>query len=87
MEDVRLVAEAYNYLGQSLGLRASIQGYAVVQYKPMFTYFSYMDYNYLNSSAYQRPFVTLVRYGGNQPGYSSPGGLNWVPVQRPQRDG
>ena len=79
LEDVRLVAEAYNYLGQSLGLRASIQGYAVVQYKPMFTYISYMDYNYRNSSAYQRPFVTLVRFGGNQPGYTSPGGLNWAP--------
>ena len=79
VSSVRLVAEAFNSYNDSLGLRASVQAYAVVKYQPMFTYLSYMDYNYLNSSAYQRPFVTLVRYGGNQPGYSSLGGTNWVP--------
>jgi len=39
-----------------------------------------MDYNSQNSSAYERPFVTLVRYDGNNPGYSYVGDANTAPI-------
>jgi hypothetical protein len=53
--------------------------FAVVDYSPHFTYFTYMDYNALNSSAYERPFVVLLRYNGNSPGYSYSGDINTDP--------
>ncbi|HEV2226246.1 MAG TPA: hypothetical protein VGR56_05505 [Nitrososphaerales archaeon] len=73
-----LNATATNSYGEKVGTNATTVYVAVVAYKPMFTYTTYVDYNNLNSSAYRRPFVTLVRYGGNMPGYSSLGGQTWV---------
>jgi hypothetical protein len=66
------------------GSRRAIPSYgyepfAVVDYSPHFTYFTYMDYNALNSSAYERPFVILLRYDGNSPGYSYSGDINTDP--------
>jgi hypothetical protein len=55
------------------------QPFAVVRYDPYFSYFTYMDYNSLNSTSYARPFVTLVRYDGNSPGYSYSGDINTDP--------
>ncbi|HEV2138491.1 MAG TPA: hypothetical protein VGR53_06585 [Nitrososphaerales archaeon] len=75
--DFILNATATNSHGERTVSNVSIIHVAVVAYKPMFTYMTYMDYNNLNSSAYRRPFVTLIRYGGNRPGYTSPGGQNW----------
>jgi hypothetical protein len=72
-----LNATAENSHGERIGTNVSTVYVAVVAYRPMFTYMTYMDYNNLNSSAYRRPFVTLVRYGGNGPNYSSPGGQTW----------
>lgn len=53
--------------------------FAVVDYSPHFTYFTYVDYNALNSSTYERPFVVLLRYGGNSPSYSYSGDINTDP--------
>ncbi|MDG7006635.1 MAG: hypothetical protein JRN06_00155 [Nitrososphaerota archaeon] len=53
--------------------------FAVVQYSPMFSRFTYTDYNSGLSDAYEKPFVTLVRYGGNRPGYSYAGNVNTTP--------
>jgi hypothetical protein len=53
--------------------------FAVVQYSPMFSDFTYTDYNSSPSDAYQKPFVTLIRYGGNRPGYSYAGNANTAP--------
>lgn len=53
--------------------------FAVVEYSPYFAYFTYMDYNALNSSTYERPFVVLAMYDGNSPGYSYPGDINTDP--------
>ncbi len=66
------------------GLKKAIPSYeyepfAVVDYSPHFDYFTYMDYNALNSSAYERPFVVLLRYDGNSPGYSYSGDINTDP--------
>jgi hypothetical protein len=72
-----LNATATNSYGERIGTNASTIHVAVVAYRPMFTYMTYMDYNNLNSSAYRRPFVTLVRYGGNRPNYSSSAGQTW----------
>ncbi|MGA2875531.1 MAG: hypothetical protein ABSE82_08335 [Nitrososphaerales archaeon] len=58
---------------------SSSQPFAVVEYHPLFAYFTYMEYNNLSSSTYARPFVTLVRYDGNAPGYSYPGDANTDP--------
>src|SRR5487761_38285 len=57
----------------------SYQPFAVVSYSPHFAYFTYMDYNALNSSTYERPFVVLLRYDGNSPGYSYAGDINTDP--------
>ncbi|HEV2138034.1 MAG TPA: hypothetical protein VGR53_04275 [Nitrososphaerales archaeon] len=75
--DFVLNATATNSYGERIGTNASIMHVSVVAYRPMFTFTTYVDYNNLNSSAYRRPFVTLVRYGGNRPNYSSPGGQTW----------
>jgi hypothetical protein len=72
-----LNATATNSYGERIGTNISTVYVAVVAYRPMFTYMTYMDYDNLNSSAYRRPFVTLVRYDGNRPNYSSPGGQTW----------
>ncbi len=53
--------------------------FAVVQYSPMFAQFTYTDYNSSPSDAYRKPFVTLVRYSGNRPGYSYAGNANTAP--------
>ena len=53
--------------------------FAVVRYSPMFSDFTYTDYSSSPSDAYQKPFVTLVRYGGNRPGYSYAGNVNTAP--------
>ena len=58
---------------------STYQPFAVVRYDPSFSYFTYMDYNRLNSTSYARPFVTLVRYDGNSPGYSYSGDTNTDP--------
>jgi hypothetical protein len=42
--------------------------------------FTYMEYNSANSSSYERPFVTLIRYDGNNPGYSYGGDANTAPI-------
>jgi hypothetical protein len=53
--------------------------FSVVNYSPHFTYFTYMDYNALNSSTYERPFFVLLRYDGNSPGYGYSGDINTDP--------
>ncbi|MGA2876732.1 MAG: hypothetical protein ABSE82_14505 [Nitrososphaerales archaeon] len=58
---------------------SSSQPFAVVQYHPVFSYITYMEYNNLSASTYARPFVTLVRYDGNVPGYSYAGDANTDP--------
>jgi hypothetical protein len=68
--------QAFNYHNDSLTLRSLKEPYAVVKYSPLFSCFTYMLYNSKNSTAYERPFVTLVRYDGNDPGYSYGGNLN-----------
>jgi hypothetical protein len=55
--------------------------FAVVHYSPMFSRFTYADYKSNPSDAYRKPFVTLVRYGGNRPGYSYAGNLNTSPFK------
>jgi hypothetical protein len=75
--EVILTARALNWQGVSLGLRESGQPFAVVQYDPEFTTFAYMLYrNSTASSSLQRPWVLLVRYEGNLPGYSYRGDRN-----------
>jgi hypothetical protein len=79
--NVTLTASIFNSVD---GSKRPIPGYsyepfAVVSYTPHFTYFTYMDYNALNSSSYERPFVTLLRYDGNSPGYSYIGDSNTDP--------
>lgn len=58
---------------------STYQPFAVVRYDPSFSYFTYMDYYSLNPTSYARPFVTLVRYDGNSPGYSYSGDVNTDP--------
>lgn len=77
---VTITARAFNYMGGLLGSRTAEQPFAVVNYAPYFTYFTYMEFNSRNSSAYERPFVTLIRYGGNNPGYSYGGDANTTPL-------
>ena len=75
-----LVARALNWQGVSLGLKSSSQPFAVVQYDPQFTAYTYMEYR--NSSApssLERPWVLFVRYDGNDPGYSYAGDNNTLP--------
>ncbi len=75
--DLALIARALNWQGVSLGLRESGQPFAVVQYNPQFTSYAYMLYrNSTASSSLQRPWVLLVRYDGNLPGYSYLGDRN-----------
>jgi len=78
--EVILAARALNWEGVSLGLKESGQPFAVVQYDPEFTTYAYMLYrNSTASSSLQRPWVLLVRYDGNLPGYSYAGDKNTNP--------
>jgi hypothetical protein len=78
--EVTLTARELNWQGVSLGLKESGQPFAIVQYDPEFTTFAYMLYrNSTASSSLQRPWVLLVRYEGNLPGYSYPGDRNTAP--------
>jgi hypothetical protein len=77
---ITLTAKAYDWQQALLGSKSQKQPFAVVNYDPYFVYFTYMDYNSANSSAYERPFVTLVRYDGNNPGYSYGGNANTAPI-------
>jgi len=77
---ITTTAKAFNYQGALLGSKTQKQPFAVVNYAPYFRYFTYMEYNSKNSSTYERPFVTLVRYDGNNPGYSFGGDTNTAPI-------
>ena len=75
-----LAARASDWQGVSMGLKESSQPFAVVRYDPTFTSYAYMMYR--NSSApssLERPWVLLVRYDGNLPGYSYAGDNNTSP--------
>ena len=78
--EITLTAKAYDWQHTLLGSKTQEQPFTVVNYDPYFTYFTYMDYNSANSSAYERPFVTLVQYDGNNPGYSYAGNANTAPI-------
>ncbi len=78
--EISITAKALNYQGALLGSRTQTQPFAVVSYAPYFTYFTYMEYNSRNASAYERRFVTLVRYDGNNPGYPYGGDSNTAPI-------
>jgi hypothetical protein len=56
--------------------------FTVVQYQPYFAHYTYMEYNNLNTTSYQRPFATIVRYDGNNPGFAAnyAGNLNTDPI-------
>jgi len=77
---ITLTAKAYNWQHTLLGSKTQNQPFAVVNYDPYFAYFTYMDYNSANSSAYERSFVTLIRYDGNNPGYAYAGNANTAPI-------
>jgi hypothetical protein len=70
---------AINWQGMSIAHVTENVPFAVVKYSPMFSEFTYTDYNSAPSDAYQKPFVTLVRYGGNRPGYNYAGNINTAP--------
>jgi hypothetical protein len=75
-----LVARAFNWEGVSLGLRSGSQPLAVVRYDPQLTTYAYMEYrNSTAPSGLARPWVLLVRYDGNLPGYSYAGDNNTRP--------
>lgn len=80
---ITVSAQAFNFQGTLLGFRTQKQPFAVVNYAPYFTDFTYTDYNSRNASAYERPFVTLVRYDGNNPGYSYGGDANTASIIAP----
>jgi len=77
---ISMTAKAFNFQSILLGSKTQDQLFAVVNYAPYFTYLTYMEYNSRNASAYERPFVTLVRYDGNNPGYSYVGDANTAPI-------
>ena len=77
---ITVTAKAFNYQNSLLASKTQKQPFAVVNYAPYFKLFTYMDYNSANSSSYERPFVTLVRYDGNNPGYSYGGNANTAPI-------
>ena len=74
-------AHAYAWTNDSLSNQTSSQPFAVVMYDPSFTYMTYTDYNSnASQSILGRPFVTLVRYDWNNPGYDYPGDSNTGPI-------
>ncbi|MDG6949225.1 MAG: hypothetical protein JRM77_05145 [Nitrososphaerota archaeon] len=77
---VILVARAITWHGVSIALRDGGQPFAVVQYDPQISAYSYMEFrNSTASSSLQRPWVLFIRYDGNRPGYSYAGDSNTVP--------
>ena len=66
-----LAVRALDWQGVSMGLKESSQPFVVVRYDPQFTSYAYMMYgNSTAPSSLERPWVLLVRYDGNLPGYS-----------------
>jgi hypothetical protein len=78
--EITLTAKAFNFQDTLVGSKMQKQPFAVVNYAPYFKYFTYMEYNSRNASTYERPFVTLIRYDGNNPGYSYGGDINTAPI-------
>jgi hypothetical protein len=79
-DNVTLVARAVNWEGMSIALKSDTQPFAVVQYKPKFTTYAYMEYgNTTVPSSLKRPWILFVRYDGNLPGYSYQGDKNTLP--------
>lgn len=78
--EITMTAKAFNFQDALLGSKTQKQPFAVVNYAPYFKYFTYMEYNSRNSSSYERPFVALIRYDGNNPGYSYGGDMNTAPI-------
>ena len=78
--NIQVTGQAFNYQGSLLGTKEDAQPFAVVDYAPHFTYLTYLDYNSLKPSSYERPFVTLVRYDWNDPGYNYSGDSNTAPI-------
>jgi hypothetical protein len=78
--EITMTAKAFNFQGNLLGSKTQKQPFAVVNYAPYFKDFTYTEYNSRNASAYQRSFVTLVRYDGNNPGYAYGGDLNTAAI-------
>jgi len=75
-----LEAKALDWQGATLGTKEGSQRFAVVRYDPKFTSYAYMLYgNTTAPSSLQRPWVLLVRYDGNLPGYSYAGDSNTSP--------
>ncbi|MDA4131685.1 MAG: hypothetical protein OK454_00970 [Thaumarchaeota archaeon] len=75
-----LAVRALDWQGVSMGLKESSQPFAVVRYDPTFTSYAYMMYgNSTSPSSLERPWVLLVRYDGNLPGYSYAGDNNTHP--------
>jgi hypothetical protein len=64
-------------------INGSAVPFTVVNYDPHVDSFAYMEYNNLSSTAYERPFVVLVSYGGNDPGFNYTGDLNTDPITAP----
>jgi hypothetical protein len=77
---ITLTAKAFNYQGACSAQRRKISPSPSSTTHPYFKYFTYMEYNSANSSGYERPFVTLIRYDGNNPGYSYGGNANTAPI-------
>ena len=78
--NIQVTGQAFNYQGSLLGTKEDAQPFAVVDYAPHFTYLTYLDYNSMKPSSYERPFVTLVRYDWNDPGYNYSGDSNTAPI-------
>jgi len=74
---------AINWMGVSIAHSVRLVPFAVVKYDPHFTYFVYMLYNSRPPSTYQRPFVILVRYDYNSPGFSYGGDNNTAQILLP----
>jgi hypothetical protein len=75
-----LAVRALDWQGVSMGLKESSQPFVVVRYDPQFTSYAYMMYrNSTAPSSLERPWVLLVRYDGNLPGYSYAGDNNTRP--------
>jgi hypothetical protein len=75
---------AFNWVNVSIAHSPGPVPFAVVRYSPKFASFTYMEYNAeiadgANASSYERPFATLIRYGGNAPGYNYSGDSNTAP--------
>lgn len=45
--------------------------FTVVQYSPYFSHYTYMQYNSTLQTSYLRPFITIARYDGNNPGFAA----------------